>query len=123
MTAAQGDVRSSLYMFPIQTLLDGKPTTWNFGSFIVRVEKSHDHFRLINTEPSGTTYVQEFELPEGETFVTNLGEHPLRANSAYEVVLPGFLSQFQSYMPVDPTPWQMEQFLLVRYGTVDESER
>jgi hypothetical protein len=117
VAAAQGDVRNDVQTFRATTLMNGT-ATWKIKAGLVQLEKSHDHFRLTNTA-SGTTHVQEFELPEGETFVTNLGEQPILIGYAnYKVVLPTFLSWFQSSMPVDSQPWQMERFLLVRHGRV-----
>jgi hypothetical protein len=86
--------------------------TWITKAGTVQLEKARNHFRLTNIAASGTTYVQDFELPEGETFVTNLGEHPLKSYSTHKIVLPNYLSYFQSYMPVDTTPQRMECFFL-----------
>jgi len=120
---AQGDVRCDVQSYQTCILKDRQAVSWNTKAGAVALEKSHDHFRIINKAASGTTYVQEFELPEGETFATNLGEQYVLPSGSYKVVLPHFLSWFQSYMPVDSRPLQMERFLVVRYGTVDESER
>ncbi len=112
---AQGDVRCNIIDCPRCTVSNGKAASINSGSWTVLVKKSNNHFHLEYTLASGNTYLQDFELPEGVTFATNLGEHPV-VNCCISTgpnIFPFDLSIFNPLFIRHET-FQMEEFLLLK---------
>lgn len=120
MTLVMGDVRHSTLQFPSLIIENGRAANWNAGNLTLQLEKHHDHFRMKYTAPRGITYTQDFDLPEGEIFVTNLGEHPV-ASGRTSPQLPDLLS-FMQHALSKTEPYQMEWFFLIKYNELDTSE-
>jgi len=122
MEGVQGDVRCSTLQFPRCTLSDAHMATMDSGVFIVQVKKTNDHMVLSYTQTSGITYTQEFDLPEGITFATNLGEQPI-ANCRIRTgpPLPDFLS-FLDPLFTRTASLRQEMFLLLKYSEIEAKE-
>ncbi len=122
MEGVQGDVRCSTLQFPRCTLSDAKSATISSGSFTIQVKKTNDHLVLNYTQTSGITYTQEFDLPEGATFATNLGEHPvLPCRVRVGPSFPSFLS-FLNPLFTRSALLQEELFLLLKYSEIEAKE-
>jgi hypothetical protein len=119
MEGVQGDVRCSTLMCPACTLSDAKSATISSGAFTIQVKKTNDHLLLNYTQPSGITYTQEFDLPEGITFVTNLGEQSVRpCRVRVGPSFPSFLS-FLDPLFTRSALLQEEMFLLLKYTEIE----
>lgn len=116
LQGVMGDVRCSTLVWPVSTISDAKQATMSSGSVSIQVKKTNDHFELKYTQPSGITYTQEFDLPEGITFATNLGEHPV-IQTNYRIG-PSLLDP----LFIRIAPLQYEQFLLFKYSEIEESK-
>jgi hypothetical protein len=117
----QGDVRCSIFTLPESVVREGTPAGWRFGPLALQVSKVGRHFQLDYTQGSGVTYAQEFELPVGVTFATNLREIPVQ-NFCQSPGLPSCLSMLDRWL----TWWepvQMECFVLVSYSEIEGDEK
>ena len=119
MEGVQGDVRCSTLQCPACTISNAQSATISSGSMNIQVKKHNDHFELKYTQASCFTYTQEFDLPEGVDFATNLGEHPV-INAKYRSgpSLPAYLS-FLDPLFVRTAPLQLEEFLLLKYSEIE----
>lgn len=113
----QGDIRCSLLVLPVCTLQDHDTTTIRSGAHIIKVVKSGEHFTIDFTDSHGMTRSDAFELPEGVTYATNIGEHQTREYWT-NPDLPFFLSVFQSAFR-KKHKLQQESFLLVKYSAIE----
>jgi hypothetical protein len=111
----QGSIDCSALHAPPFFLSDDQEVGLNSG-FVFKLKKFNEHFHLKYTLDSGATYSQEFDLPEGEIFVTTLAEHPM-STIMEKQILPSFLSRFQPY-----SPCQMQHLLLIRYHEVESAD-
>lgn len=124
MEMVQGDVRCATLQFPACFISDAKPATMSSGSgsMHIQVKKTNDHFELKYTQASGITYTQEFELPEGVSFATNLGEHPvIPCRIRIGPPLPALLA-FLNPLFTRTALNRREEFLLLRYFEIEAKE-
>ncbi|HQR06773.1 MAG TPA: hypothetical protein PLN21_08130 [Gemmatales bacterium] len=119
MEGVQGDVRCSTYMFPVCTISNAKPAKISVGSMTIQVKKTNEHMVLYYTHPCGTTFTQEFDLPEGIIFATNLGEHPaLPIQIRIGPLFPAYLS-FMNPLFTRTAMLRREEFLLLSYSEIE----
>jgi hypothetical protein len=128
MEGIQGDVRCNTLQLPSITMREGMPAVVATGSststLVFKVSKAGRQLRLDYTPTyqaySGVTYSQEFDLPAGVTFVTNLGIHPVQVNWRSPEWLPEFLN-INRWFGWQET-MQMEHFVMLRYTRLEKGE-
>jgi len=123
MEGVQGDIRCSIWQWPASTISNEQPATFNNTPVKIQLKKTNDHFELKYTQASGITYTQDFDLPEGVAFATNLGEHRV-LDCRYHTGprLPLYFS-FLDPLFTETVPLQREMFLLVKYHEIEVEKK
>jgi hypothetical protein len=123
MEGVMGDIRCSTLQWPAATISNAQTVTFNDTPVKIQVKKTNDHFELNYTQASGNTYTQEFDLPEGIAFATNLVEHPV-ISCRYRRG-PSILSSLPFLDPLftETVALQRELFLLLKYHEIEVDKK
>lgn len=122
MDMVYGDVRCTTDLFPDRTISNANTATTSLGPLTIQVKKTNDHLVLNYKQPSGVTFTQEFDLPEGAIFATNLGEKP--ATPIRIPTGPMFIRYvpFLNQLFTRPSLLRREEFLLLSYSEIEMKE-